>query len=117
MEWSTACPDWERRIVARESLIVSPPLFPSVAEQAWAVCSEFCLTDVMGQPLLGEASLPWLRDFVMAIFGAENPETGRRLINEFMLMVQEERQEYGCCSDHAVRPSNELASVGRAADS
>jgi phage terminase large subunit-like protein len=87
MEWSTACPDWERRIVARESLIVSPPLFPSVAEQAWAVCSEFCLTDVMGQPLLGEASLPWLRDFVMAIFGAENPETGRRLINEFMLMV------------------------------
>jgi len=87
MEWTTACPDWERRIVARESLIVSPPLFPDVAEQAWAICSEFQLTDVMGQPLLGEASLPWLRDFVMAIFGAESPETGRRHINEFMLMV------------------------------
>lgn len=87
MEWSTACPDWERRIVARESLIACSPLFPDVAEEAWAICSEFRLTDVMGQPLLGEASLPWLRDFVMAIFGAESPETGRRHINEFMLMV------------------------------
>jgi phage terminase large subunit-like protein len=87
MKWSTSCPDWERRIVERESLITCPPLFPVVAEQAWSICSEFCLTDVMGQPLLGEASLPWLRDFVMAIFGAENPETGRRHINEFMLMV------------------------------
>lgn len=63
------------------------PLFPSVADEAWAICSEFQLTDVMGQPLLGEASLPWLREFVMAVFGAEDPETGRRHINEFMLMV------------------------------
>lgn len=87
MEWSTACPDWERRIVQRESLIACPPLFPGVAAEAWEMCSNFILTDVAGQPLLGEASLPWLRDFVMAVFGAEDPETGRRLINEFMLMV------------------------------
>lgn len=87
MEWSTACTDWERRIVQRESLIACPPLFPSVAADAWEMCSNFILTDVAGQPLLGEASLPWLRDFVMAVFGAEDPDTGRRLINEFMLMV------------------------------
>lgn len=87
MEWSTACPDWERRIVQRESLIACPPLFPSVAEDAWAICSEFILTDVAGQPRLGDASLAWLRDFVMAVFGSENPETGRRHINEYMLMV------------------------------
>lgn len=87
MEWSTACPDWERRIVQRESLIACQPLFPSVAEDAWAICSEFILTDVAGQPRLGDASLPWLRDFVMAVFGSEDPETGRRHINEFMLMV------------------------------
>lgn len=86
LEWSTACTDWQRRIVARESLILCPPLFPDVAEQAWEICSAFRLTDVTGEPLLGEASLPWLREFVMAVFGAENPE-GRRLINEFMLMV------------------------------
>lgn len=87
MEWTTSCPDWETRIVKRESLIPCDPLFTAVAEDAWSVCSQFRLIDVMGQPLLGEASLPWLREFVMAVFGAENPETGRRHINEFFLMV------------------------------
>ncbi|RYF07355.1 MAG: terminase large subunit [Comamonadaceae bacterium] len=86
-DWSTACPDWERRIVARESLIACPPLFPEVAAEAWERCGSFVLTDVMGQPLLAEASLPWLKDFVSAVFGAEDPESGRRHINEFMLMV------------------------------
>lgn len=86
-DWDTSCKDWESRIVRRESLIACPPLFPDVARHAWETCSAFRLTDVMGQPLLGEASLPWLRDFVMAVFGAEDPDTGRRHINEFMLMV------------------------------
>jgi hypothetical protein len=26
MNWSTACPDWEKRIIAGESLITFPPL-------------------------------------------------------------------------------------------
>ena len=86
MEWSTACPDWERRIVQRESLIASPPLFPHLADEAWAICSEFRLKD-LGYQRLGDVSLPWLQDFVKAVFGAEDPETGRRHINEFMLMV------------------------------
>lgn len=87
LKWSTACPDWERRIVARESLIPCAPLYPAVADEAWGYASSFCLTDVTGQPLLGEASLPWTRDFIMAIFGAEDPESGRRRINEFFMMV------------------------------
>lgn len=86
MEWSTACHDWERRIVARESIIPCAPLYPDVAADAWEICSGFRLTDVPGEPLLGDASLPWLREFVMVVFGAESPE-GRRQINEFMLMV------------------------------
>jgi phage terminase large subunit-like protein len=86
-DWSTACPDWERRIVARESLIVCPPLFQEVAQDAWEMCSKFEMVDVVGQPLLGDVSLPWLRDFVLAVFGAEDPESGRRHINEFFLMV------------------------------
>lgn len=86
-DWDTSCKDWESRIVRRESLISCQPLFPDVARDAWEICSAFRLTDVMGQPLLGDASLPWLRDFVMAVFGAEDPDTGRRHINEFMLMV------------------------------
>jgi len=85
MEWTTSCPDWERRIVAGESLIVSPPLFPSVADEAWSICSQFKLVD-LGGVTIGEVARPWLRDLVRTIFGAESPE-GRRLINEYFLMV------------------------------
>lgn len=70
----------------RESLIACPPLFPSLADEAWAICSEFKLKD-LGYQRLGDVSLPWLQDFVKAVFGAEDPDTGRRHINEFMLMV------------------------------
>jgi phage terminase large subunit-like protein len=87
VKWTTACPDWERRIVARESLMPCGPLFPEVAAEAWERCSNFRLVDVVGQPTMGEASLPWAREFIMAVFGAEDPETGRRHINEFLLMV------------------------------
>ncbi|WP_313330320.1 terminase large subunit [Comamonas sp.] len=65
---------------------MSPPLFPDVADEAWAICSQFRLTDIAGHPTIGEVARPWLRDLVRAIFGAESPE-GRRLINEFFLMV------------------------------
>lgn len=87
VHWTTACPDWERKIVGRESLIPCSPLFPEVAADAWEMCSHFQLKDVAGQPLFGEAALPWTREFIMAVFGAEDPETGRRHINEFFLMV------------------------------
>lgn len=86
MEWTTACPDWERRIVAGESLIVSPPLFPDVADEAWEICSSLILTDVTGHPTIGQVARPWLRDLVRTIFGSESPE-GRRLINEYFFMV------------------------------
>ena len=86
MSYSTACVDWERRIVARESLIALPPLYPELAADAWDVCGSFRLVDVTGQPLVRDASLPWLRDFVKTVFGAEDPD-GRRHINTFFLMV------------------------------
>lgn len=86
MSYTTACPDWERRIVARESLIPLAPLYPDIANEAWDICGSFRLVDVVGQPLVGDASLPWLRDFVKTVFGAEDPN-GRRHINEFLLMV------------------------------
>lgn len=87
MQWTTSCPDWERRIVARESLIAMPPLFPDEANEAWEICGGLRLVDVAGQPLLRDAALPWTRDLVRAIFGAYNPEDGRRYINEYLLMV------------------------------
>ena len=87
--WSTACPDWAERITAQpqRSLVPFPPLFPSEAEAALAVFKSLRLTRVHGSPTLGEVCRPWVLDLVAAIFGALDPETGRRLIRYFMLLV------------------------------
>jgi len=37
MDWKTSCLDWEKRIIAGESLITFPPLFPEEAERGLAV--------------------------------------------------------------------------------
>lgn len=87
MQWSTACPDWERRIVNRESLIVLPPLFPLEAASAMAVFDELRVVDVANSPRMGDITRPWVRDFVSAVFGAYDPEAGRRLISEFFLLI------------------------------
>jgi len=92
MEWTTACTDWERRIVAGES-IIPKPLFPDEAESALAVFSALRLVDVLGQPTLGEAGRDWFFDFVRAIFGAYDAETGRRMISEFFLLISKKNMK------------------------
>jgi phage terminase large subunit-like protein len=87
MEWTTACPDWERRIVARESLIPGGPLFPAEAQEALAVFGSLRMVDATGSPLMSETVRPWVLEFVAAIFGAYDPEEGRRKINEFLLLI------------------------------
>jgi phage terminase large subunit-like protein len=86
MDWDTSCQDWERRIVARESLIPKP-LFPDRAQQAWDIFGGLILTDVPGRPRIRDVCLPWTRDLVMAIFGAYEEDAGRQLINTFFLCV------------------------------
>lgn len=86
-DWTTACPDWEERIVAKQSLMPCKPLFPNVADIALRIFNELILVDVMDSPKMGEVTLPWVLEFVAAIFGSYNPETKRRLIREFFLLI------------------------------
>lgn len=92
-EWSTACPDWEQRILRGESLIPMPPLFPDEAAASLAVFNQLRLVDVVGSPQLGEICRPWISDFVAAVFGSYDAETGRRLITEFLLCVSKKNSK------------------------
>lgn len=87
MKWSTACPDWEKRIVNRESLIPFEPLFPEQAKRALDIFKSLKMVDVLGQPTFGDACAPWVFDFVAAIFGAYDENAGKQLINEFFLLI------------------------------
>lgn len=93
MRWSTACPDWERRIVARESLIPFPPLFPEEADAALGVFNELRVADIAGAPPMGQVCRPWFTDFVAAIFGAYDREEGRQQIREFMLLISKKNMK------------------------
>lgn len=86
-QWSTACPDWERRILARESLVPFDPLYPEEAAAALEVFGSLRLIDVLGQPSFAECSLPWAFDLPRALFGSYDAASGRRLIRNYFLSV------------------------------
>ncbi|MBL0374026.1 terminase large subunit [Rhizobium sp. KVB221] len=86
-QWTTACKDWQKRIVAGRPLIVAPPLFQDESDAALAVFKSLRIVDAAGSPTFGEACEPWVFDFVASIFGAYDPESGKRLIREFFLLI------------------------------
>lgn len=87
LTWSTACLDWRERIIAGKSLLPCPPLFPDEAEAALEVFRDLPIVDVMGKPTFGEIARAWAFDLPSAVFGAYNPETGRREINQFFELI------------------------------
>lgn len=84
--WTTACTDWESRLLEGRSIIPAP-IFPDQAAQALAVFKELRVTDLPGKPTFGECSEQWVFDFVAAIFGAYDADTGKQLIREYYLLI------------------------------
>lgn len=85
-QWTTACPEWESLLVAKQS-IIPPPIFPDQAEQALGIFKELRVSDLPGKPTFGECSEEWVFDFVNAIFGGYEAETGKQLIREYGLLI------------------------------
>ena len=85
-QWSTACLDWGDRLKAGRS-IIPPPIFGTEAERALAIFKQLKVVDLPGRPTFGECSDQWVFDFVAAVFGAYDSETGQQLIREFYLLI------------------------------
>lgn len=91
--WTTACPDWEQRILAGESLVPFEPLFPAEAQAALDIFSTLKIVDAPGRPTIEQACREWVFDFARAVFGSYDPATGRRLIRYFLLLVSKKNSK------------------------
>lgn len=85
-QWSTSCPDWADRLRSGRS-IIPPPIYVDQAQAALAIFKELRVVDLPGKPTFGECSEQWVFDFVAAIFGAYDADTGKQLIREFFLLI------------------------------
>lgn len=86
MQWSTACLDWADCLKSGRS-IIPPPIFPDQAEQALAIFKQLRVVDLPGKPTFGECSEQWVFDFVAAVFGGYDAETGNQLIREYFMLI------------------------------
>lgn len=91
--WSTACLDWEDRIIKGESLIPFAPLFPDSAAAALQVLHLLRIVDAPGSPTIGESCEQWTDDLASAIFGAYNEETGVQMIKEIFLLISKKNMK------------------------
>lgn len=93
LNWTTSLPNWERKIKLRESLIPCAPLFMDEATEAVEVFKQLKIVDAPGSPTIGDACAPWVIDFAKAIFGSYDSESGKRLIQEFFLLISKKNSK------------------------
>lgn len=86
-KWSTACPDWEQRIIAGQTLIPFAPLFLENANEALETFDALRMVDAANSPTFGEICRDWIRDFVGQIFGSYEDATGIRHITEYFMLI------------------------------
>jgi len=87
MDWTTACPDWESRIVERQPMMPMSPIFQDQADDALDVFCNLRMVDAIGSPLMGDTCQPWVLDLVAVLFGSYDVEAQRRLVTNYFLMV------------------------------
>ncbi len=87
MDWSTACPDWEDRILAGRPLVPDLPLFETEAEKALRVFKRLRLPDVIGTPTMEVACGEWFFPIVAALFGSYDPVRNVRMIQEYFELI------------------------------
>jgi len=85
--WDTACLDWEERLLSGRSLVPDLPLFREEAARALAVFKRLRIPDLIGQPTMADACGPWFFPIVEALFGAYDPSTNRRIIQEVFELI------------------------------
>ncbi|MYM25771.1 terminase large subunit [Duganella sp. FT135W] len=73
-------------MLAGES-IIPPPIFPAQAEQALGIFKQLRVVDLPGKPTFGECADQFVFDFVAAIFGGYDAETGKQMIREYGLLI------------------------------
>ncbi len=73
--------------------IIPPPIFVDEAERALAIFKELHVVDLPGKPTFGECSEEWVFDFVRAIFGGYDSETGKQLIREYGLLISKKNSK------------------------
>src|SRR5437763_3440208 len=105
MDWDTSCVDWERRLIAGESIIPVKPLFPNRAKKALRIFNSLRLVDVAGSPTIGEIALPWVIDYASAIFGAYDEETRKQLIRYSLLLVSKKNGKALALDTEVATPS------------
>lgn len=87
MDWNTACPDWEDRILTGRTIVPDLPLFDDEAARALRIFKRLRIPDVIGTPTMAEACGEWVFPIVEALFGSYDPVANIRMIQEFFLLV------------------------------